>query len=77
MTKQVIKWWQKFSFWTKLKLALIPFSLGEALAVHFTDSSKFLYIIPPAVYFLLYAIENFIKDENGDGIVDGWEDRKK
>jgi hypothetical protein len=72
----VVKWWKRFSFWTKVKLALIPLSLGEVLAVHLTESNKLFYLIPPVVYFVIYIIDNFIKDENHDGIVDGLEDKE-
>lgn len=73
----MIKWWQKIAFWTKIKLLLIPFSLGEALAVYFADGHKALYALPAIAYFVIYMIDNFIKDEDKDGIVDGLEKKKE
>lgn len=83
MAKRKIKWWKRFSFWTGVKLALIPLALGGEMAVYTAEkwateeaAHGIWYIVPPIASYALYLLTNLVKDENKDNIVDGLEDKK-
>lgn len=70
MTKQVVKWFKRFSFWNKIRLFLIPISMGGALTIYLEDANKGFYLTPLVAYAIIHIIETFIKDEDGDGEID-------
>jgi hypothetical protein len=79
-----INWWKRFSFWTKVKLALIPLAFGGEVAVYTAEkwatteaASGFWYLVPPLASYAIYLLTNLVKDDNKDGVVDGLEDNKK
>lgn len=69
MTK-VIKWYQRISFWTKIKFLLAPISIGGAVTVYTTDSNKGLYLLPLVAYAIVHIVDTMFKDEDGDGKID-------
>lgn len=74
MTK-VVKFWKRFSFWAKVRIMLIPVTIGGEVALYFGDSHGFWKIATPIATMIVYALTHLIKDENKDDIIDGLEEK--
>lgn len=69
MTK-IVKFWQQFSFWLKLKATFATFGVGGEIALFVGEShEKYKWLVGGATV-LSILITNFIEDKNNDGIVD-------
>ena len=67
------KFFEKFSFWTKLKLFLGSIGIGSEVALYIVDSNPvFKYVIGGATVIAL-AITHFVQDKNNNNIVDNFE----
>lgn len=73
MTKQVIKWWQKFSFWDKIRMMLVSIGIGGEITLYFAESFPKWKIIAGIATVLSLGITYFFKDENKNGEVDIFE----
>lgn len=75
MTK-VIKFWQKFNFWTKLKATFATLGVGGEISLFIGEShEKWKWLVGGAT-LLSILITNFIEDKDNNGIVDIFQKEK-
>jgi len=77
MTKQVVGWYKKMSFWTKIKAVLVACGAGGEITILIQDSAPWWHGIVVGATFVSIVITNFVKDMNNNGIVDSFEDEKE
>lgn len=75
MTK-IVKWWMKFSFWTKLKGILASLGIGGEVALFIGDSSEIYKWVWGGATLISLIITYIIEDANGNGVADIFEDEK-
>ena len=73
MTKEMVKWWQRFSFWDKLRLLLGSIGVGSEITLYFADSFPLWKGIAGAATVIAICITYFFKDENKNNKVDIFE----
>lgn len=73
MTKKIIRWYKKMTFWNFVLKVIAPIATGGELAVYFAEGHpSFYWIIGIAAGITIY-IKAFFKDDNKNGIVDLFE----
>lgn len=74
MTK-ILKWWQRVSFYNKLKATLVSIGIGSEVALHVGDASPLWRWFTVAATVVSIIITNFIQDENNNGQADIFENQ--
>ena len=73
MTKQVISWWRKFSFWNKIRLALGSVGVGGEVTLYFADSYPHWKLIAGGATVIAVMITYLFKDDNKNDVADIFE----
>jgi endoglucanase Acf2 len=69
MTK-VVKFWQKISFWNKLKAIFVSCGIGSEVALYAGDSHIYYRYATVAATVLAVIITQFFEDKDNNGKVD-------
>lgn len=69
MTK-VIKWWKRFSFWTKVQGISAALGIGSEFALYLGDSHHGWKIFVGVITAIGLALKYIIEDKNANGVVD-------
>ena len=75
MTK-IIRKWHKMGFWQALLGIITPLTIGGEIAVYATGIHPVFHYVVLAAAVIAGIIKYTIKDEDGNGLVDGFEDKK-
>lgn len=77
MTRRIIKWYKKVSFWNKLRGMLGLIGIGGEITLYFRDVYSGWMIVAGIATFILGGITYIVEDANKNGIVDIFEKDKK
>jgi len=69
MTK-IVRWWQRFSFWTKLKGVFASIGIGSEVALFIGDSHEGYKWLVAGATLIVILITHLVEDKDGDGQVD-------
>jgi hypothetical protein len=72
MTK-IIKWWQKFSFWMKMKSVLAALGIGGEVALFMGDSGQAYKWLVAGATVVAIIITHLIEDKDNNGVADLFE----
>jgi len=73
MTKQIISWWKRFSFWDRIRLLLGSIGVGSEITLYFADSFPVWKGIAGVATIVAIAITYLFKDINKNNIIDIFE----
>lgn len=73
MTKKVVKWWQHFSFWDKIRMTLGAVGIGGEVTLYIADLYPDFRIYAALATLACIGITYFFTDKNKNGIVDWME----
>lgn len=69
-----VKFWEKMSFWTKLKALIASLGIGSEFAAFILEAHPALKTVIAILTLVGILITFFIEDNDNDGIVDVFED---
>lgn len=73
MTKKIVKFWKRFSFWAKLKGILATVGIGGEFALYLGDSHEGYKWFVGGATLLAIIITHITEDKNNNGVVDIFE----
>lgn len=73
MTKQIISWWKRFSFWDKVRLLLGSLGIGSEITLFAAESIPQWKIVALVATVIAVLLTYLSKDENKNNIVDIFE----